>query len=190
MIDDDATWKWTVHGWRTVYDSRWVRLELVDVAPPDGSRFEHHVVHLSRVAIALIVDHDERILMLWRHRFAVDQCGYELLGGIVESGEDPAQTAAREAEEESGWRPVGAPEHLVGFEPMPGMISGPVDVYLWRAAEKIGEPTDREEAGRVEWVDAGRILSLAAQGELLGSGTLVAVLYYLNCSHSVRPSQQ
>jgi len=190
VIDDDAAqWKWTVHGRRTVYDSPWVRLELADVEPPDGSRFEHHVVHLSRVAIALIVDHYERILMLWRYRFAVDRFGYELLGGIVEPGEDPVQAAAREAEEESGWRPVGPPEHLTRFEPMPGMINGPVDVYLWRAAEKVGEPTDREEAGRVEWVDAGGILSLAARGELLGSGTLVALLYYLNRSRSI-PSKK
>lgn len=190
MIDEeDARLRWTVHGSRTVYDSPWVRVELADVEPPDGSRFEHHVVHLPGVAIALIVGQGGRILMLRRYRFAVDQCGYELLGGIVEPGEDPAQTAAREAEEESGWRPIGSPEHLTRFEPMPGMINGPVDVYLWRAAEKIGEPTDREEAGRVEWVDPGRIHSLAAQGALLGSGTLVAVLFYINRMKSAPSSK-
>ncbi|HVQ97062.1 MAG TPA: NUDIX domain-containing protein [Mycobacteriales bacterium] len=39
--------------------------------------------------------------------------GYELVGGIVEEGEEPAAYAAREAVEESGWRPVGEPEHLI-----------------------------------------------------------------------------
>ena len=29
-------------------------------------------------------------------------------------------TAAREAVEETGWRPVGEPEHLVSFQPLPG----------------------------------------------------------------------
>lgn len=183
--DESSAWAWTVHGSRTVYDSRWVRVAVTDVEPPDGRRFDHHVVHLGRVAIALIVDEQGRMLMLWRYRFAVDQWGYELLGGLVEPGEDPAETAAREAEEESGWRPVGVPERLVGFEPLPGMINAPVDVYLWRAAEKVGEPTDREEAGRVEWVDSSKVVALVAQGRLLGAGTLVAVLYYLNRSHPV-----
>jgi 8-oxo-dGTP pyrophosphatase MutT (NUDIX family) len=188
--EEDAQLRWAVHGSRTVYDSPWVRVELADVEPPDGSRFEHHVLYLPGVAIALIVDQGGRILMLWRHRFAVDQWGYELLGGIVEAGEDPAQTAAREAEEESGWRPTGTPEHLIRFEPMPGMINGPVDVYMWRAAEKVGEPTDCEEVGRVEWVEPGRLQSLADQGALLGSGTLVAVLFYLNRMRSASPSEK
>lgn len=88
-----------------------------------GQRREHHVVHLGRVAVALVInDHDEA-LMLWRYRFATEQWGYELLGGIIDGEEDSAATAAREAEEESGWRPVGQPEVLVRFEPVPGMVT-------------------------------------------------------------------
>jgi 8-oxo-dGTP pyrophosphatase MutT (NUDIX family) len=57
--------------------------------------------------------------MLYRHRFAVDQWGYELLGGLVEDGEAPAATAAREALEESGWQPVGEPEPLTATSRSP-----------------------------------------------------------------------
>jgi len=157
-----------------------VQVSLDDVELPGGRRFEHHVVHLPRVAIAMIVDERERVLMLWRYRFAVQAWGYELLGGLVEPGEEPPRTAAREAEEEGGWRPVGEPEHLVGFEPLPGMISGRIDVYLWRAAQKVSEPSDLEEAGRLEWVDLERLAEIVARQELLGSGTWVAVLRYLS----------
>jgi len=156
-----------------------VRLGLVDVEAPNGKRWEYHVVHLPRVAIALIVDAEERALMLRRYRFPVDQWGYELLGGLVDDGEAAAETAAREAAEESGWRPVGDPERLVSFEPLPGQVTAPVDVYLWRDAERIGEPTDTEEVGRVEWVPLDRVPDMAARQELLGSGTLIALLYYL-----------
>lgn len=72
---------WKVRGSRAVYDNRWVRMELVDVEPQNGERFEHHVVRLDSVAVALIVDADERVLMLWRYRFATDDWGYELVGG-------------------------------------------------------------------------------------------------------------
>lgn len=178
MTKERGTWR--TFGERTIYDNRWVQLGLVDVEAPDGRRWDYHVVHLARIAVALILNADtDEVLMLWRYRFATDQWGYELLGGLVDEGEGPAATAAREAAEESGWAPVGVPEKLISFEPLPGNVTAPMDVYLWREFERVGEPTDAEEAGRVEWVPLARVTELAARGELLGSGTLVALLYFL-----------
>jgi 8-oxo-dGTP pyrophosphatase MutT (NUDIX family) len=173
---DDA---WAVFGERAIYDNRWVRLSLVDVQAPNGERWEHHVVQLDRVAIAMLVNERDEVLMLHRYRFAVDQWGYELLGGLVEDGESPAATAAREAVEESGWRPTSEPEHLASFEPMPGMVRAHTDVYLFRGAEKVGEPTDTEEAGTLEWVPLDRVRQLLQRNELLGGGTIIAVQAYL-----------
>lgn len=182
MVPDvsDKVGRWRAFGERTIYDNRWVRLGLVDVEAPHGERWEYHVVHLARIAVALIVDEPaDAVLMLWRYRFVTDQWGYELLGGLVDEGEESAATAAREAAEESGWVPVGEPEKLISFEPLPGNVRAPMDVYLWREFEQVGEPTDPEEVGRVEWVPLSRVTELAARGELLGAGTLVASLYYL-----------
>src|SRR6201999_3295585 len=47
---------WQLHGERLVYDNQWVRLALVDVEPPGGERFEHHVVRLFHVAITVLID--------------------------------------------------------------------------------------------------------------------------------------
>ncbi|WP_215732286.1 NUDIX domain-containing protein [Lentzea atacamensis] len=179
MTEHPEELKWKVHGSRVVYDNRWVKVDLVDVEPPDGSRFEHHVVRLDHVAVALLVNDNEEVLTLWRYRFAVDQWGYELIGGLVEEGEEPAATAAREAEEETGWRPIGEPEHIGTFQPLPGIIDAPVDAYVWRTAEKVGEPTDAEEAARIEWIPVSRVLELVQRGEVLGSGAIIPLLYYL-----------
>ena len=177
MTEDVGSWK--TFGERTVYDNKWVRLGLTDVQAPNGERWEYHVVHLARIAIGLIIDDQDRVLMLWRYRFATDQWGYELLGGLVEEGEEPAVTAAREIREESGYRPIGEAEHLIGFEPLPGQVTAPTDVFLWRAAEKVGEPTDTEEVGRLEWVPLSKIPELALRKEILGAGALVPLLYYI-----------
>jgi 8-oxo-dGTP pyrophosphatase MutT (NUDIX family) len=176
--DESRNLTWTTHGARTVYDSRWLRIELVDVQPPDSPRFEHHVIRLDSVAVALIVDSEERALTLWRYRFATDDWGYEIVGGLIEEDEDPAVTAAREAVEETGWRPVGEPEHLVTFQPLPGMVDSPIHAYLWREAEKVGEPTDAEETARIEWIPMDRLVELVRRGEVLGAGAIVPVLLY------------
>jgi 8-oxo-dGTP pyrophosphatase MutT (NUDIX family) len=127
----------------------------------------------------MLVNERDEVLMLRRYRFAVDEWGYELLDGLVEDGEDPAATAAREAVEESGWRPIGKPELLASFEPLPGMVRVHTDVYLFRSAEKVGEPTDTEEAGRLEWVSLDRVRELLQRNELLGGGTIIAVQSFL-----------
>jgi hypothetical protein len=84
VTDGRGTGGWRRFGERTVYDNRWVRLGLVDVGAPNGERWEYHVVHLGRIAVALIVDDQDRVLMLWRYRFITEQWGYELLGGLVD----------------------------------------------------------------------------------------------------------
>ncbi|MBB4968008.1 NUDIX hydrolase [Saccharothrix violaceirubra] len=179
MVDGLDGLRWQVHEKRRVYESDWVNVDLVKVEPPKTEPFEHHVIKLHHVAVALLINENEEVLTLWRYRFAVDQWGYELIGGLVEEGEDPAETAAREAVEETGWRPVGEPEHLGTFQPLPGIVDAPVNAYIWRHADKVGEPTDGEEAARIEWIPVDRILELVMRGEVLGSGAIVPVLFYL-----------
>lgn len=169
---------WQIYGDRPVYNNRWVRLELVDVEPPGVKRFEHHVVRLQHVTITAVLDDRDRVLMLWRYRFVPDQWGWELPGGIVEAGEDARASALREVEEETGWRAESL-EHVVTYQPMVGMVDSPHEIFVGRGAAKVGDPTDAEEAGRVEWVPLADIPDLMARGQLMGSGTLVALLHVL-----------
>jgi 8-oxo-dGTP pyrophosphatase MutT (NUDIX family) len=175
--DESGAARWTVFGERTLYESPWVQLVKVDVQPPGGKRFEHHVVRLQRVAIALVVEAGQ-VLMVRHHRFVTDDSGWELPGGIVEHGEDPAAAASREVEEETGWRP-GALEPLVGFQPMVGMVDTPHDIFVATSARQIGEPADLEAGGHAEWIPLDAVPDLIAKGEIIGSGSLVGLLYYL-----------
>ena len=88
--------RWTVHGERSLYDSDWVGLALVDVEVPGGLRFDHHVVRLPREAVGTVVHDAERgVLLLWRHRSITDSWGWEVPAGGVEPGEPLPDAAAR-----------------------------------------------------------------------------------------------
>lgn len=174
----DERLRWRQHGERVLYDNPWVRLTKVDVTPPNGQRFEHHVVRLQRVAMALVLDEQDRVLMLWRHRFVTDSWGWELPGGITEADELPAATAVRETVEETGWCPRSV-EQLVEFQPMPGMVDTPHVVFLAHGAEHVGEPTDAEEAAVVDWQPLDGIPALIARGRIAGAGSLVGLLTLL-----------
>jgi 8-oxo-dGTP pyrophosphatase MutT (NUDIX family)/biotin operon repressor len=174
----DVIEPWLIHGERDLYDNRWVKLQLWDVEPPGMKRFEHHVVKLQHVAITAVLDDQDRVLMMWRYRFVPQQFGWELPGGIVDAGEEAADTALREVVEETGWRPKSL-EHVVTYQPMVGMVDSPHEIFVGHGAEKVGSPTDIEEAGYIEWVPLADVPGLMARGELMGSGTLVALLHIL-----------
>lgn len=181
MGDDESNGapRTRVYGERTIYDNKWVRLVQLDIEPPDGHRFWHHVVRLQTVALAAVFDDNDRVLMTWRHRFVPDAFGWELPGGIVDQGETGAATAAREVEEETGWRATGPMKLVSRFQPMPGMVDTPHEVYAATGAEKIGEPTDLEEAGIIDWIPLAEIPDLIRTGKVAGAGSLVGLLHIL-----------
>ncbi|GGT08486.1 NUDIX hydrolase [Planobispora rosea] len=174
MATNDEQTRWIVHGERLIYDNRWIRLGLVDVEIPDGERFEHHAVHLDRAAIAVVVDDQDRVLMMWRHRFLFDRWGWELPGGLIDAGEDAITTAVWEVEEETGYRPKEV-EHLVTYQPMAGMVDSEHNLFLARGAEYVGSPTGEVEADLIEWVPLTQIPDMIARGDIWTSGTLIGL---------------
>jgi 8-oxo-dGDP phosphatase len=132
--------QWTVHGRRTIYDSPWLSLDLVDVEQPDGNRYEQHVVRMARpVAATVMTDGEGRALLMWRHRHVTGTWGWEIPSGRIEAGETPEQAAAREAEEETGWRP-GPLRLLVSSQPSNGSIDTVHYIFHAQAAAHTGRP--------------------------------------------------
>ncbi|AGZ39608.1 NUDIX domain-containing protein [Actinoplanes friuliensis] len=180
LPEQDDTHRWQVFGARPVYESPpWIRVDLVDVQPPGGmERFEHHVVRLFTAAIGLVIDDSDRVLMLWRHRFVSDQWGWELPGGIVSDTEDGQSAAAREIEEETGWRPNKLTP-IISFQPMIGMVDSPHKLYYSRGATFAKKPDPSDESGEVAWIPLTRVRELLEKGQIIGAGSIVGLLHFL-----------
>jgi 8-oxo-dGTP pyrophosphatase MutT (NUDIX family) len=171
--------RWQVHGERSIYDSDWMHLVLVDVELPDGHRFDHHVIRTPNHAAGTLVHDPERgVLLLWRHRFITDEWGWEMPAGRVEVGEAPIDAAAREVEEETGWRP-GPLRPLAGWNVASGITDHHFDAFLADGATHVGDPVDAFEAERVAWLPLDEVKDVIRAGAMGDGPGLTAITYAL-----------
>ncbi|MBE1587503.1 NUDIX hydrolase [Nonomuraea angiospora] len=170
--------RWQVHSERSLYADPWLDIRVADVELPDGRRLDHRLVRIAPGAGAVVTDGQDRVLLIWRHRFITDTWGWEIPLGQVDEGEMPQAAAAREVEEETGWRP-GPLRPLLSIQPTNGFTDSLHHVYHADSATRIGPPSDPCEAERVEWMQASRIRKLIENGEIVCGTTMSALLYLL-----------
>jgi len=166
--------RWRIHEEREVWANPWLSVRRLDLEQPDGRRLDYHAVRLADVAAAVVTDAEDRVLMMWRHRFLTDTWAWELPMGIVEAGEAPIEAAAREVEEETGWRP-GPLTHLIRSQPGAGIMDAVHHVFRATGATRIGEPTERNESDRIEWIALADVPAMIANGEIVSGITLVGL---------------
>jgi 8-oxo-dGTP pyrophosphatase MutT (NUDIX family) len=170
--------RWTIHGERLVDDSRHLKLSIASVELPDGVTFEQYVLRMPKAAIVAVLDDSDRVLMVWRHRFIIDRWVWELPGGYVDPSEDPLVTAAREVEEETGWRPREI-RRLGSFQPSVGTTDQENILFLGVGADYTGKPQDINEAESVSWIPLASLREKIENGEIVGAASQIALMQIL-----------
>jgi 8-oxo-dGTP pyrophosphatase MutT (NUDIX family) len=167
--------KWIIHEERVLDDTRKARFSIAHVELPDGVHFEQYVLRLPKAAVVVVLnDHDE-VLMMRRHRWIIDRWVWEMPGGYVDDHEeDPAVSAGREVEEETGWRPR-AMQFLCSFQPMVGSADAENLLYLARGADDTGAAPVINEAQQLSWVPLDEAVKRIASGEIVGAASVVGI---------------
>lgn len=167
--------KWTVHSERPVYENPWLQVHLADVELPNGRHLDHYLIRQRPVVVVAMLDNEDRVLMLWRHRFIPDAWGWELPAGVVDTDDELTAHAAREAEEETGWRPLDL-RPLLTARPGGGLSDAIHHVYWTDQAKHIGDPEDDFESTKIEWVPLHDVPALVDRGEIQEASTVAALL--------------
>ncbi|WP_433434142.1 NUDIX hydrolase [Nonomuraea sp. CA-141351] len=170
--------RWQVHSEKSLYADQWLDIRVADVELPDGRRLDHRLVRTAPGAGAVVTDDQDQVLLIWRHRFITDSWGWEIPLGRVDEGEMPLDAAAREVEEETGWRP-GPLRPLLSIQPTNGFSDNLHHIYRADSATHIGPPSDPWEAERVEWVSISGLRKLIDTGEIVCGTTMTSLLYLL-----------
>jgi len=169
--------RWINHGEKDVFSTKWFTIRMADVELPDGRHLDHYLLRQRPVAMATIVDDQDRVLLLWRHRFITDTWGWEMAAGVVEAqaGESLEDAGAREMLEETGWRP-GPLKHLMTVEPSNGFSDAVHHLYWAESGEHVGHPEADFESDRIEWVPLKDAPDMIARGEVRAANTAAGLM--------------
>lgn len=159
-----------------IYTGKKITVRKDEIVLDDGRRVEREVVvHPGSAAIVPFITEDE-ILLIQQYRHAVKETIYEIPAGTLDAGESFATCAARELEEETGYR-AGILEPLIILYPSPGILSETMHLYKATQLTKtqINYQADESIKGliRIRLSDA---LEMIKKGEIRDAKTVCGIL--------------
>jgi len=159
-----------VQGRRVVVEQRRLRRR-------DGRiEVREMVVHPGSVLIVPILA-DGRIVLIRNRRFTIERTLLELPAGTREGDEPFAICAARELEEETGYRADSLRE-LLAFYPAPGTSDERMHVFVAHGLTATAQRLDQTEQIEVEPLPPREVLARIREGVIEDAKTIAAMLYY------------
>lgn len=159
-------------GSQLIYGGKVVRLEVDRVVLPDGSEAERECVRHSGGAAVLFV-REGKIAFVRQFRYLYGKEIYEIPAGKLNAGEDPAVCAARELEEETGYRATSL-THLCNIYPTPGYTDEIINLYYTEEARYVGQNLDKDEFLNCVFLPVEEVEKLIEEGAINDAKTLVA----------------
>jgi hypothetical protein len=76
--------KWKVISEQPLYHDEWLDIRLAALELPDGRHLAHRLIRTPPGAGAVDTNDDQRVLLIWRHRFITSTWGWEIPIGKIE----------------------------------------------------------------------------------------------------------
>ncbi len=158
------------------FSGKLLALRVDRVALPSGRETTREVVeHPGAVAIVPLLP-DGRVVLVRQYRHAVGAALLEVPAGTLDQlGESPEEAAARELEEETGFRAARLTP-LVTFFPAPGFCTERLTIFLATGLTGGAQGPMDDEDITVETIALDEVPALIARGELRDAKTLVGLL--------------
>ena len=159
---------------RTVYRGRVIDLTVDRITTASGTEAVREVVvHPGGAAVVPVFSNGD-VLLVEQFRYPMRQSLLELPAGKVDPGESPEETAARELEEEVGFR-AGRLEKLAAFYTTPGFCNELLHLFLARDLEPGGRAGDEDEELTVHRYSPRQLEILIRSGRIVDAKTLIGL---------------
>lgn len=145
---------------------------------PDGRQAKwDHISHNGAAAVIAVTD-ENKILLVRQYRNSIDRQTLEIPAGGVQNINEPTKyCAARELEEETGYK-ANELEFLIKIKTAIAFTNENIDIYIAKGLKKTQQNLDPDEFIAIEEFDLDTLLKMIFSGELQDSKTVSAILAY------------
>jgi ADP-ribose pyrophosphatase len=180
MEEGEGSIKWKILGRRELLQTRVFTVAERENEGPGGRK--GRFVSLEAPDWATVVpvlsrDGTDYFLMVRQYRHGSDELSVEFPGGVVEPGEAPELAAARELEEETGYRAASI-RRAASVSPNPAIMSNRYHVFLAEGLERTGSVDfDENEAIDAFLVPVAEVRASMGRGQY-GHALMAAALFF------------
>lgn len=173
----DSGWKSELV--RTLTRNPWFGVVEQKVTRPDGSTTPYFTIDFPRPSVGVVVRRGDQFLLIRQYRFIVGEYVWAIPSGGVEAGEDPSLAAAREMEEETGYRAQQPLRHLFGYYPSYGCGNQRFELYLADDPSQVKEAADPQEVLSTRWFPKHEVIAMIARNQIVDGLSLTPLLALL-----------
>jgi ADP-ribose pyrophosphatase len=119
---------------------------------------------------------DPQVLLIKQYRYASGGYLYEIPAGRLDPGEDPADCARRELQEETGCTAERV-ERLTTIFTTPGFCDEQIHLFMAVGIARGEHAREKDEFLEVETLPLSRALAMIERGEIRDSKSVVALLF-------------
>jgi ADP-ribose pyrophosphatase len=144
-----------------------------------GSEIVRDVIEHRGAAVILPLLDDGRVVLIRNVRHSVGKVLWELPAGTLEAGEAPEACAAREVEEETGYR-AGTLAPLTEFFASPGILNERMHGFLATDLVQTTQSLDHDEEIEVFPIPQWQVRDMIKDGHIEDAKTIALLLYWMH----------
>jgi ADP-ribose pyrophosphatase len=166
-LSDDSQLVWHRERSEQVADCRVFKVRRDTSSDPRGRGLhDFYVIEAPDWVNVIPLTEDGSVVLIEQFRHGTAEVSLEIPGGMVDAGESPAEAAARELLEETGYE-AGEVVPLGRSRPNPALQDNWIHTFLARGVVRTGEPhNDSTEQTRVRLVPLEEIPALITEGKI------------------------
>jgi ADP-ribose pyrophosphatase len=159
---------------RRIHEGRIINLREDTVELSNGSTSKREIVEHKGAVCVLPVLPDGRVIMVRQFRKPCEEALLEIPAGGLNAGEDPADCAKRELQEETN-QDAGSITHLFSCFLAPGYSTELIHCYIAEDLIETQGTPDEDELLNVEIYTLEELLPMCDDGRIKDAKTLAAI---------------
>ncbi|MNZ67538.1 ADP-ribose pyrophosphatase [compost metagenome] len=170
---DKPLWREETISTEPIFEGKMISLQVDTVQLEDGRTATREIVkHPGAAAVMALVD--GKLLVVEQFRKPLEKFQVEIPAGKLDPGEDPMTAAARELEEETGYRSDDL-KLISAFYTSPGFADEKLYIYFTDKVEQGTRNPDEDEDLKVEAITLEQAESYISEGRISDAKTILAV---------------